>query len=258
MKLVHLSDLHFGTENVRIIEKLQCTIDATNPDLVVVSGDFTQIASSKEFSIAQEFLNGLKAKVFCVPGNHDIPRFHLWERLTNPYKKYKIYIHDDLRPVCEFNDVIIAGINTARRVLPHWNWANGAISQAQLEHLRQVYKDSPAQRRICVFHHPIQTSLNSPMNTVVFGAKNALQALNNMKVDLVLTGHVHHASVTTLGDIDHKTVYVSASTAISSRLRQQENGFNVIAIENQTMNIEIYVYDGAKFSCKETYTQNFT
>lgn len=255
MKLIHLSDLHFGTEQQSIVGELQSAIKNAQADLVVISGDFTQIANAKEFQAARTFLESLSTPVLCVPGNHDIPRFNLWERFVAPYKKYKTFIHDDLCPHFEYDDVIIAGINSARKALPHWNWANGAISQAQLNHVADIYDQSPAKRRVCVFHHPIHKALNGSMKTTVFGAQRALAQLNEMEVDLVLTGHVHHASVTTLGDIDHKTVYLSASTATSSRLRKQVNGFNLIDITEDMINIDIYTHTGQNFEQTEHYQQ---
>ena len=176
-------------------------------------------------------------------------------RFLNPYRRYKRHINQELCPVLETDDAVIAGLNSARRFVPHWNWANGAISGAQLEKLRQVYDQAGDKRRICVFHHPIHQALNSPMDTVVFGARAALRAMNELKVDLVLTGHVHHASITTLGDMDHVTIYLSASTALSSRLRTQQNGFNVIEIDKGKMHINLLAYNGADFEVIEEYAQ---
>lgn len=255
MRIVHLSDLHFGTETGQIADDLTEAIREAKPDLIVVSGDFTQIASSSEFKTARDYISKLPAPVFCVPGNHDIPRFDVWDRLFSPYKRYRKYIEEDLKPVFENDRVIVAGINSARPVLPHWNWANGAISHRQLSYLKDVYTESKAKYRVCVFHHPVQQAFNAPLDTVVFGAKNTLRALNDFKVDLVLTGHVHHASVTTLGDLEHRTIYLSASTALSTRLREQENGFNLIEFLEDNMAIHIYAHDGKKFALQENYSQ---
>ncbi|QBQ55617.1 metallophosphoesterase family protein [Nitrosococcus wardiae] len=248
MKLIHLSDLHFGAETPEIVQQLKYAITGILPDIIIVSGDLTQTGSTQEFEAAKNFLDGFPAATFCVPGNHDIPRYDLWERFIDPYKKYKRHIDENLCPVHERNDVIIAGLNSARPILPHWNWANGAISSAQLKDLKNVYNQSLAKRRVCVFHHPIHEALNTPVDTVVFGAKKALRALHKLKVDLVLTGHAHHASVTALGDVYHKTTYLSASTALSSRLREQENRFNWVEIDQDKLVIQIYTYNGDAFT----------
>ena len=43
-KLLHLSDLHFGRVDDSLVEPLRRAAQAIAPDLVVISGDFTQRA----------------------------------------------------------------------------------------------------------------------------------------------------------------------------------------------------------------------
>jgi 3',5'-cyclic AMP phosphodiesterase CpdA len=255
MLLVHLSDLHFGTEENRIVNALAATIRDIAPDLVVVSGDFTQIADDDEFRNAKAFLDTLERPTFCVPGNHDVPGFNLLERLRHPYKRYKEFIAEDLCPIVSSEYAIIAGLNTARRALPHWNWANGAISETQLAHLRDVFKPNDKRWRICVFHHPIHKVHEMPLDVTVFGGDKALKAMHELKIDMVLTGHVHHASITTRGDAQHQTVYVSASTALSSRIRGQENGFNVVSVVDDQLRIDVYKYRSGSFLKVESFAE---
>jgi predicted MPP superfamily phosphohydrolase len=240
-------------------------VNALSPDMVIISGDFTQIASTEEFKQSQEFLSKLSAPVFSVPGNHDVPPRNLIERFLAPYKKYKSYIHHDLCPVFENDQIILAGLNSARRMLFHWNWANGAISKKQLERLNGVFglvSDQHIQQyntapkwKICTFHHPIQKVEDLPLDVTVFGAKHAIKKLHDMRVDLVLTGHVHHASISERGDENHQCVYLSASTAMSSRLRVQQNGFNVIDLEGDKMSIDIYLRDSEGFIKVQSYSK---
>ena len=253
LRIVHLSDLHFGTEEETVVGALKTVIERASPDLVAVSGDFTQVGSKAEFRAAKDFMESLQVPVLAVPGNHDIPRYNLWQRFTNPYRRYRRHIGDELCPVYEGGNVVVAGLNTARRALPHWNWANGAISDDQLDYLEDVYAKSGARHRVCVFHHPIHDAVNAPLDTVVFGAKRAQAALRRLKVDVVLTGHVHHASVTTLGDEGHKTLFLSASTALSSRLRGQENGFNVIEICGSEVDVQVFAKGRRGFEVMESH-----
>ncbi len=254
MKIIHLSDLHFGTQEEVLLNSLLTAIKTINPDLIIVSGDFTQLGSDDEFSMAKDFLLSLPAPCFSVPGNHDVPAMNLYERFFKPYDDYKKYINHDLCPVLENDMALIAGINTARRFLPHWNWANGAVSGAQIEMLNKVFKDGFKKWKICVLHHPIHKVQDLPIDVTVFGRKRALQCLRNLKVDLILTGHVHHASITTLGDDTHQSVYVSASTALSSRKRAQENGFNVITLGKNSFDVDILIYKNDIFQTFKQYT----
>lgn len=258
MRIIHLSDLHFGTEIPELVKSLDLHIRETPADFMIVSGDFTQIGSREEFILARNFINSFDIPVLCVPGNHDIPRFDMTERLLNPYSKYRQYICDDLTPVFQSDHVCIAGINTARRILPHWNWAHGAISKAQTDRLHTIYEQSKAPIRLCVMHHPLHKVKDQHFKTIVYGGDRALEEIKKMKVDLVLTGHVHHASATTIEYEGHRTIFLSASTALSRRLRQSANGYNVITIQEETLKIEMFTYKDNSFSPLETITHDLS
>lgn len=252
MRILHLSDLHFGTETQDLQRDLIAHIKATPADLAIISGDFTQIGSNTEFQKARAFMDGLEMPVFCIPGNHDIPRMHLMGRFFDPYRRYIRHIHDNLCPVLRLDGVTIAGINTARRVLPHWNWAHGAVSRAQLKHLEKVFSQSSRDLKICVMHHPVHKAADHNFNTIVYGSAHAMKALKEMSVDIILTGHTHHASVTTMDNEMHRMVFLSASTALSTRLRLHKNGYNTIDIHPDRIAINIYAYENGKFDCQES------
>ena len=89
--VAHLSDLHFGREDPRVVEAVLQDVDAQHPDLVVVSGDLTQRARRGQFQAARAFLDRFKAPVLVVPGNHDIPLFDLARRFFRPLKRYRSF-----------------------------------------------------------------------------------------------------------------------------------------------------------------------
>ncbi len=78
--LLHLSDLHFGTENVACMQAVQQLCASMRPEAVVVSGDLTQRARYAQFYACKHFLDSLNLPYLVVPGNHDIPLYHLWNR----------------------------------------------------------------------------------------------------------------------------------------------------------------------------------
>ncbi|MGZ9097633.1 MAG: metallophosphoesterase family protein [Micavibrio sp.] len=243
MKIIHLSDLHFGTENDFIVDHLRAAIRDIGADLVIVSGDFTQIASHEEFIKTKLFLESLEIPFFCVPGNHDIPRYHPGERVIAPYYRYKKYISPVLCPVFENQDIVIAGLNSARRILPHWNWAHGAVSPRQIQFLKKTYADAHDRLRVCVLHHPLHRAEGVPLDVTVFGGAFALNKIIDLNVHLVLSGHVHFASTTLI----QGTVFASASTALSTRLRNQENGFNLVIVGAGFFEIIHFTYNGSGF-----------
>ena len=66
--VAHISDLHFGTEEPKICAALVSGMQELRPDLIAVSGDFTQRARANQFRAARAFLDTLPLPRICVPG----------------------------------------------------------------------------------------------------------------------------------------------------------------------------------------------
>ena len=73
LKIVHLSDIHFGTINTKELEKIVEKVNYIEPDIIVLTGD---LLSEKTYS-KEELINTLsklesKLGKFAISGNHDI------------------------------------------------------------------------------------------------------------------------------------------------------------------------------------------
>src|SRR2546421_2446886 len=112
--LVHLSDLHFGRVDERLVEPLIAAVTEIDPDLVAVSGDLTQRARSHQFIEARAFLDALPQPQIVVPGNHDIPMHNVYARFFQPLDKYRRYITNELQPFYADEEIAVVGLNTAR------------------------------------------------------------------------------------------------------------------------------------------------
>ena len=103
-RILHLSDLHFGAHDPAIVTAVERRVDQEKPDLVVISGDFTQRARTSQFAEAGAFLDRLRVaghEVLAVPGNHDVPLYDVLRRFLSPLTRYKKYIDETLCPFHE-------------------------------------------------------------------------------------------------------------------------------------------------------------
>jgi len=246
MKIAHISDLHFGCAAPEVREKLKSALIERAVDLVIASGDITQSATDAEFADAQAFFASLPMPVFCVPGNHDLPGIDL-TRFINPWKRYRRYISPDLEPEFKTPLVHVKGINTARMILPSWNWAYGSISQRQCRSVAKAFQASTAPWRVFVMHHPVMNSKEFPLDATLFHANHLLETLAEQRVDLILAGHQHHAYIENRVVNGHTTLFLNASTAMSLRIRQQPNGFNMLEFSDKSVRIDRMELKGERF-----------
>src|SRR5918997_6196623 len=154
-KIVHLSDLHFGRVDAGLVEPLVEAVGEVRPSLVVVSGDLTQRARSQQFEEARAFLDRLPRPQVVVPGNHDVPLYDVLSRFARPLDKYRRHISEEVEPVYEDEEMVVAGLNTARSMTRKY----GRVNERQVAGLRKrLCKYPDAVLKVVVTHHPFDVA----------------------------------------------------------------------------------------------------
>ena len=254
-RLVHLSDLHFGAHDERLVEAVDWQVDQLKPDLVVISGDFTQRARTEQFREACEFLDRLRERghdVLGVPGNHDVPLYDVLRRFLSPLARYRRFIDDTLCPFIELPGVAVLGINTARSL----TFKDGRINQDQVEFIRETFARTPSEAfRILVTHHPLfAMRIGEEVERAIGRQELALDAVEESGVDMVLAGHAHHASSQDAGELVTRAggvLVVQAGTATSTRVREQEQSFNTIDIDGSLVTVTVHGWADDEFKAND-------
>lgn len=247
--LAHISDLHFGREDQKIVDALREDLISKAPDLIVASGDFTQRARVSQFKKARAFLDSLPFRIIAIPGNHDIPLFDLFRRIFFPLQRYKKYIAEDLNPLYADEEIVVCALNTARSLA----WKEGRISAAQISYLGNKLCSFPNDKfKIVVTHHPFIPPPNNPSIKLVGRSILALDAIDECNADMLLAGHLH---VDYSGDVrgfyvkrKRSVISVQAGTAVSVRTRKEPNAYNLINIIQNRIDIQVRIWDGRSFT----------
>ncbi|MBN9218538.1 MAG: metallophosphoesterase [Mesorhizobium sp.] len=242
--IAHLSDLHFGRIDQIVSDALAAEVRASDPDIVVVSGDMTQRARKEEFAQARAFLDTLPCPQLVVPGNHDVPLYNLFARALTPLSRYKRYITADTDPFYADPELAIAGINTARSL----TIKGGRINSEQLTWVRRSFADQPDETtRIVVTHHPFEGASANDDDGIVGRARMAMGVFSQSRVDVILSGHLHlnrmGSSAVRYNIEGYSALLIQAGTAISLRRRQEANSFNLIRIERPEIHLECRAWD---------------
>jgi 3',5'-cyclic AMP phosphodiesterase CpdA len=239
--IAHISDLHFGRHNLGVMEHLVASIEKSRPDLVVISGDFTQRARHLEFAEARRFLDRIAFPKLVTPGNHDVPLYDLFNRYLRPFRKYDRYIAPLDQPLSFFQDdeLAVLGLNTARR----FTRKNGRLSQAQIANIGRVFDPVPRNiTRVIVTHHPLAIPGSEDSLELAGRALAALKAIAAAGVHLLLSGHHHRAlsgPMTEVGGAG-SVLIVHAGTAISTRTRGVGgNSYNLIQIADRQISVRV-------------------
>ncbi|MBP2298540.1 metallophosphoesterase family protein [Azospirillum picis] len=250
-RLAHISDLHFGRIDQRVVDGLLADVTAQAPDLIVISGDLVQRAKRRHFEEARAFLQKLPFPYMVVPGNHDIPVYNVFRRFTNPLGHYRHYITTDLSPLHVDDEVAVLGINTVRSVIS--DFSEGRMNRRQIERVREVFCGMPdTVFKVLFTHHPFLPPPDLPKTRLVGRHKLVLPALESCGVDLLLAGHLHKAYS---GDImsfhtqvARSILVAQASTATSTRLRNEANAYNLITVDHPLVTFEVRSWEGAAFT----------
>lgn len=241
-RIVHLSDVHFGTADPQVTEMAITKVNELEPHLVVVSGDLTQRARSQEFKQARQFLDRLPQPQVVVPGNHDVPLYNIFARFFRRLDKFQKYIESDLTPTYIDDEMAVVGINTARSL----TIKGGRINDQQIEHIQQAMCPlADDVLKIVVTHHPFDLPEGFDEDDIVGGAGAAMASIAACGGDLFLAGHLHVSNTETTAkryklDGGRTALIVQAGTATSTRVRGEAHSFNVLQFDRPVLSVVRY------------------
>ena len=231
-------------------EALQAFAHRLRPHCIVASGDFTQRARPEQFAAARAFLDRLpQVPIVVTPGNHDVPLYRVWERLTDPYRHYTAHISRELDTVLRIPGAVIVTLNSTA---PRHALVNGRIHRWQIDFAREAFADVPATDvRVVVAHHHFAPPPDWEGGDAMPRAKRALDAFTQMRVDMIMGGHLHRAYIGNSLDVysgldrEHGIVIVQSGTSASRRGRAREaekNSLNVLRLDERTIRVTHYMY----------------
>jgi 3',5'-cyclic-AMP phosphodiesterase len=219
LTICQISDIHCGSPYFipDLLERSILEINDLEPAAVVVSGDLTDAGYRQEFETAAEYVRRFDCpNVMVIPGNHDsrnVGYVH-FERLFG--ERYSCI---------EFDDAVMVGIDSSE---PDLN--DGRVGREHYGFIHEAFANAGEKLKIFVIHHHlIPIPGTGRERNIIFDAGDVLELLDEVGVDLVLSGHKHVPYSWKLEDF----FIVNAGTASTTRLRGNTRPcYNIIEIEN--------------------------
>jgi 3',5'-cyclic AMP phosphodiesterase CpdA len=247
-RILHFSDVHFGAENVPAVAAALEHAHASPPDLVLVTGDVTQMGQVDEFEAAAAWLKAMPEPLFVIPGNHDTPYWDAVARLFYPWRLYEEHVgHPAVDHQFETETLSVRGINTARAAQFRANWSKGAIDLEQTQRAADALSEAPpGALRIVACHHPLIEMVGTPMTGGVRRGEAAAKIFADSGVDLIMTGHVHVPFALPIVAGVNGAYAVGAGT-LSLRERGSPAGFNCIEWDDAEIHVTAFAWSGSGF-----------
>ncbi|QQN75397.1 metallophosphoesterase [Croceicoccus sp. YJ47] len=237
MLLFHLSDIHFGLEDVAALRWVADEIESQRPDAVAITGDLTMRARHREFDAACKWISALDVPVTVEVGNHDMPYFNPIERFFSPYKRFRA-IESLLEKELDLAGLAIVPLKTAARAQWRLNWSKGWVTDAALTHtLDALDRLPPGTRALVTCHHPL-VEVGTRGTALTHGGDNALRELAKRGVLAVLSGHVHDA-FDLVQDTDAGPVRMIGAGTLSQRLRSTPPSFNELRYNGGELTVNV-------------------
>jgi 3',5'-cyclic AMP phosphodiesterase CpdA len=225
-------------------------ISELRADALLISGDLTQRARPEQFRQAREFIDRLpRLPRLTIPGNHDVPLYRIWERISDPVGAYQRQFGRELDQVMELDGALLVALDTTA---PHRTIVRGKIDPGQIEFARRALSQAPpGAARILVVHHHFVGAPDRLRDRTMIGGERAMREFIEMGVDVILGGHLHRAFIGNSLDFffegprDRGIILVQSGTSTSRHGRGRErerNSFNLLEIHETWLQITHYLY----------------
>ncbi len=234
--LFHLSDIHFGLEHNRALDWVAAEVGARQPAAVIITGDLTMRARTREFAAARDWIMALAAPVTVEVGNHDLPYFNLIERFFDPYRRFH-GMESVVEKELDLPGLAIVPLKTTVRMQPRLDWSKGWVSSAALDKCLAAIDALPAGKRALVsVHHPL-VEVGTKGTALTRGGTRALAELARRNVLAVLSGHVHDPFDLIQQTVNGPVRMIGAGT-LSQRIRSTPQSFNELHFVDGRLTVE--------------------
>jgi 3',5'-cyclic AMP phosphodiesterase CpdA len=234
-RLFHISDLHFGLEDPAALAWFADIVHRERPDAVLITGDLTMRARSREFAAACDWIGALDVPVTVEVGNHDLPYFNPLARFFYPYRRIQ-RIEGLVERELELPGLAVIPLKTTARAQWRFDWSKGWVTRRALDRTLAAIEALPAGTVVLVTaHHPL-VEAGTRGRALTRGGTRALNALAARGVAAVLTGHVHDAFDLARDTPAGRIRMIGAGT-LSRRIRSTPPGFNDLRIDGDTLSV---------------------
>ena len=185
-------------ERREIRELLIQSLEEQSPDVVLITGDLTTVASEREFEEARSFVDRIRdlsgrPLVLILPGNHDVEdakRGEKHTRLDTFARTFCDYLPRTIVPMkADLGDVVLLGVNS--NTVGRGLGTDGRVSSRTMRFLENETKAGGRSGCLLGIHHHLAKMGHEPRVPRLENAEEVLNLALEGGVPLICHGHKH-------------------------------------------------------------------
>lgn len=235
--IAQISDFHAGSQYFvsNLLSQTVKEVNSYHPDLVIATGDLTEMGFRQEFKTAASFLEQLEcSELVVIPGNHDsrnVGYLHFEE------------IFGERNIFLKLKNVILAALDSTQPDLD-----DGRVGRERYRWLEQNFTGQNGFKIVALHHHLIPIPGTGRERNIIYDAGDFLEVLVQSGVNLVLSGHKHVPYLWKVEDM----YILTAGTTSSLRLRGYTRPcYNLIYIYSSKVLIyRCFPFEGKELTAK--------
>jgi 3',5'-cyclic AMP phosphodiesterase CpdA len=243
LRIAQFSDIHCG-ELTFSEEVMRSTVDRINgmdPDVVVLAGDLTAAGYEWEFEQAATWTGFVEAPKVVVPGNHDsrnVGWIHFERFFGERFSRYQQDFEPERAERLMASGFTVVGVDSSEPDLDE-----GHIGRERYDWIRKQF-DRPDHVKIFVIHHHLVPIPGTGRErNIITDAGDLLAVLNQLDIDIVLSGHKHVPFFWGLNGI----LICNSSTATTRRVRGlTPSSWNELLVDASTVKVYTHYTDGRR------------
>jgi len=243
LRIAQFSDIHCG-ELTFSEDVMRATVERINrlaPDVVVLAGDLTAAGYEWEFEQAATWVSQIEAPKVVVPGNHDsrnVGWIHFERFFGERFSRYQVDFEPERAERLLASGLTVVGVDSSEPDLDE-----GHIGRERYDWIRKQFDRSDHVKVFVIHHHLVPIPGTGRERNIITDAGDLLALLNQLDIDIVLSGHKHVPFFWGLNGI----LICNSSTATTKRVRGlTPSSWNELQADASTVKVYTHYEDGRR------------
>jgi 3',5'-cyclic AMP phosphodiesterase CpdA len=240
LRIAQISDIHCGEVSfeAQLMEQFIESVNAMEPDIVIVAGDLTASGYDWEFREAARWLERIEPPMLVIPGNHDsrnVGYIHFERYFGERFSRFRRSFDPERAERLKASGFTVVGVDSSQ---PDLN--DGHVGREHYRWISDQFDEPDDFKILAIHHHLVSIPGTGRERNIITDAGDLLAELTKLDVDVAVSGHKHVPFFWSVNGM----LICNSSTATTHRVRGlTPPSWNEIQIDASTIKVYLHHED---------------